>query len=56
MRNSAYVVQFGGPIVQSGFNPFLASEKALQEISIISSWGKKTVTFEPVGVAGLNVA
>jgi aldehyde dehydrogenase (NAD+) len=56
MWNSAYVVQFGGPIVQSGVNAFLASKKAFRELLIISSWGKTTVTLEPVGVAGLNVA
>jgi aldehyde dehydrogenase (NAD+) len=47
------VVQFAAPIVQSGANAFLAAEKALQELSLTRSWGKTTVTLEPVGVAGL---
>src|SRR6202035_256007 len=50
------VVQFAGPIVQSGVNAFLASEKALQELPLTRSWGKTTVTLEPVGVAGLITA
>jgi aldehyde dehydrogenase (NAD+) len=50
------VVQFARPIVQSGANAFLASEKALQEIPWTQSWGKTTVTLEPVGVAGLITA
>ena len=50
------VVQFAGPIVQSGINAFLASEKALQETQLSRSWGKTTVTLEPVGVAGLITA
>jgi aldehyde dehydrogenase (NAD+) len=50
------VVQFARPIVESGVNAFLASEKALQEIELTRSWGKTTVTMEPVGVAGLITA
>ena len=50
------VVQFAGPIVQSGVNAFLAAEKALQEIPWTRSWDKTTVTLEPVGVAGLITA
>ena len=50
------VVQFARPIVESGINAFLASEKALQEIPFTRSWGKTTVTMEPVGVAGLITA
>jgi aldehyde dehydrogenase (NAD+) len=50
------VVQFAKPIVQSGANAFLASEKALQEIPWTQRWGKTTVTLEPVGVAGLITA
>ena len=50
------VVQFAGPIVQSGVNAFLASEKALQELSLTRNWAKTTVTLEPVGVAGLITA
>ena len=47
------VVQFAGPIVQAGASAFLAAEKALQELPLTRSWGKTTVTLEPVGVAGL---
>ncbi len=47
------VVQFAKPIVQSGANAFLATEKGLQELPLTQSWGKTTVTLEPVGVAGL---
>src|SRR5579862_5110678 len=50
------VVQFARPIVESGVNAFLASEKALQELELTRSWGKTTVTLEPVGVAGLITA
>jgi aldehyde dehydrogenase (NAD+) len=50
------VAQFAALIVQSGVNAFLAAEKALQEIEWIRSWGKTTVTLEPVGVAGLITA
>src|SRR5258708_3539528 len=50
------VVQFAGPIVQSGANAFLASEKALQELPLRRTWGKTTVTYEAVGVAGLITA
>ena len=50
------VVQFAGPIVQSGANAFLAAEKALQELPLTKTWGKTTVTLEPVGVAGLITA
>src|SRR5580658_1319258 len=50
------VVQFARPIVESGVNAFLASEKALQELPLTRNWGKTTVTLEPVGVAGLITA
>jgi aldehyde dehydrogenase (NAD+) len=50
------VVQFARPIVESGVNAFLASEKALQDLPLTRSWGKTTVTMEPVGVAGLITA
>ena len=50
------VVQFAGLIVKTGINAFLAAEQALQEIPLIHSWGKTTVTLEPVGVAGLITA
>ena len=47
------VVQFAAPIVQAGADVFQAAEKALHELPLIRSWGKTTVTMEPVGVAGL---
>jgi aldehyde dehydrogenase (NAD+) len=50
------VVRFAGPIVQSGVGAFLAADKALQEMPLTRSWGKTTVTLEPVGVAGLITA
>jgi aldehyde dehydrogenase (NAD+) len=50
------VVQFVRPIVESAANAFLAAEKALQELPMTQSWGKTTVTLEPVGVAGLITA
>jgi aldehyde dehydrogenase (NAD+) len=50
------VVQFAGPIVQSGAGAFLATERALQELPLTRAWGKTTVTLEPVGVAGLITA
>src|SRR3984957_11374638 len=50
------VVQFAGLIVQSGINAFRAAEQALQEIPLTRSWGKTTITLEPVGVAGLITA
>jgi aldehyde dehydrogenase (NAD+) len=50
------VVQFARPIVESGVNAFLATEKALQEMELARGWDKSTVTLEPVGVAGLITA
>src|SRR6266478_2916036 len=50
------VVQFAGIIVQTGVSAFLAAEQALQELAMTESWGKTTVTLEPVGVAGLITA
>ena len=50
------VVQLAGPIVQTGVDAFLAAERALQELPLTRSWGKTTVTLEPVGVAGLITA
>ena len=50
------VVQFAGVIVKSGINAFLAAEKGLQELPLTRTWGKTTVTLEPVGVAGLITA
>src|SRR6476646_4583939 len=50
------VVQFAGLIVQTGVNAFVAAEQALHELPLTRSWGKTTVTLEPVGVAGLITA
>src|ERR1700752_4187601 len=56
---AAMVEEYGGPagfsrvIVEAGASVFLAAEKALQELPLTRSWGKTTVTLEPVGVAGL---
>jgi aldehyde dehydrogenase (NAD+) len=50
------IVQFAGLLVQSGVDAFLAAEQALQELPLTRSWGKTTVTLEPVGVAGLITA
>jgi aldehyde dehydrogenase (NAD+) len=55
----AMVEEYGGTarfsrlIIEAAANVFLAAEKALQELPLTRSWGKTTVTFEPVGVAGL---
>jgi aldehyde dehydrogenase (NAD+) len=49
-------VQFARVIVESGISAFLAAEQALQELPLTRSWGKTTVTLEPVGVAGLITA
>jgi aldehyde dehydrogenase (NAD+) len=37
-------------------NAFPAAEKGLEELEMTRSWGKTTVTLEPVGVAGLITA
>ena len=50
------IVQFAGLLVQSGIGAFLAAEQALQELPLTRTWGKTTVTLEPVGVAGLITA
>jgi aldehyde dehydrogenase (NAD+) len=50
------VVRFARLIVESGVNAFPAAEKGLQELPLKQSWGKTTVTLEPVGVAGLITA
>jgi aldehyde dehydrogenase (NAD+) len=50
------VVQFARPIVETGVKAFEAAEKGLQELPMTESWGKTTVTLEPVGVAGLITA
>src|SRR5579862_2133177 len=50
------VVQFARPIVETGVHAFLAAEKGVQELPWTETWGKTTVTLEPVGVAGLITA
>jgi len=50
------VVRFARLIVQSGVDAFPAAEKGLDELPLTRSWGKTTVTLEPVGVAGLITA
>jgi aldehyde dehydrogenase (NAD+) len=50
------VVQFAGLLVQSGIGAFLAAEQALQELPLTRTWGKTTITLEPIGVAGLITA
>jgi aldehyde dehydrogenase (NAD+) len=50
------VARFARLIVESGVSAFAAAEKGLQELQLRQSWGKTTVTLEPVGVAGLITA
>src|ERR1700739_999761 len=50
------VARFARLIVESGISAFAAAEKALREMPMKESWGKTTVTLEPVGVAGLITA
>jgi aldehyde dehydrogenase (NAD+) len=50
------VVRFARLIVQSGIDAFPAAEKGLDDLPLTRSWGKTTVTLEPVGVAGLITA
>ena len=45
--------EFSRLIIEASANVFLAAEKALQELALTRSWGKTTVTLEPVGVAAL---
>jgi aldehyde dehydrogenase (NAD+) len=47
------VIQFADPIVRASATAFLAAEQALDDLPLTRSWGKTTVTLEPVGVAGL---
>ncbi|KAA1005338.1 aldehyde dehydrogenase family protein [Paraburkholderia panacisoli] len=59
---AAMVEEYGGVshfsrlIVESGVESFLHAEKALQQMQLVRSWDKTTVTLEPVGVAGLITA
>src|ERR1700736_3736711 len=49
LKEDGGLVQFAGPIVQTGINAFLAAETALREMPWTRGWGKTTVTLEPVG-------
>src|ERR1700758_5751748 len=56
---AAMIEEYGGTavfsrlIIEAAANVFLAAEKALHDLPLTRSWGKTTVTMEPVGVAGL---
>jgi len=56
---AAMVEEYGGTVafsrilMEGAANAFLSAEKALQELPLTRTWGKTTVTLEPVGVAGL---
>jgi aldehyde dehydrogenase (NAD+) len=50
------VARFARLLVESGVTAFAAAEKGFQELPLRQSWGKTTVTLEPVGVAGLITA
>src|SRR6201987_2633270 len=50
------VARFARLIVESGVTAFAAAEKGLQDLPLRESWGKTTVSLEPVGVAGLITA
>ncbi len=50
------VAQFARLLVEGGIAAFAAAEKALHEMPLKESWGKTTVTMEPVGVTGLITA
>ena len=49
-------VQFSELIVRLAADSFLQAEKALQQLPLVRTWGKTTVSLEPVGVAGLITA
>ena len=50
------VAQFARLLVEGSIAAFAAAEKALHEMPLKETWGKTTVTMEPVGVAGLITA
>jgi aldehyde dehydrogenase (NAD+) len=56
---AAMVEEYGGTlrfsevIVKSAADSFLQAEKALQQLSLLRTWNKTTVSFVPVGVCGL---
>ncbi len=47
---------FSKLIVQMAADSFFQAEKALQELPLLRTWNKTTVSFTPVGVAGLITA
>jgi aldehyde dehydrogenase (NAD+) len=50
------IAQFAKVLVEGGINAFSASAKALEQLPLTETWGKTSVTLEPVGVAGLITA
>jgi aldehyde dehydrogenase (NAD+) len=49
-------VQFSEFMARMAADSFLHAEKALQQLPLVRSWGKTTVSLEPVGVSGLITA
>jgi len=49
-------VQFSELMMQMAAASFLHAEKALQQLPLVRSWDKTTISFVPVGVAGLITA
>ena len=49
-------VRFSELIVRSAADSFLQAERALQQLPLVRTWGKTTVSLVPVGVAGLITA
>ena len=45
--------RFSELMVRAAADSFLQAEKALQQLSLVRTWNKTTVSFVPVGVAGL---
>ena len=45
--------RFSELMVRSAADSFLQAEKALQQLPLVRTWNKTTVSFVPVGVAGL---
>jgi aldehyde dehydrogenase (NAD+) len=50
------VIQFSRLIVQMAADSFLHAEKALQEMPLLRTSGRTTISLAPVGVAGLITA
>ena len=49
-------LQFSEVVVRMAADSFLQAEKALQQLPLVRTWGKTTVSLAPVGVAGLITA